>query len=637
MIQKLQNHKVRSAQSEKHVKREPYSKFQILGLTAMALAGLTSMIYEIAWTRTLSLVIGSSVYAFTIILAAFLTGIALGSFISARWIAASRHPLNIVILLLHLMVGLSAFATTYLFNQLPYLFTVLFKAHVQYEHISRLYKIHFLIAFLVMLPATIFSGAVFPVGLACLQGSSSRIGSLVGRGYAVNTLGGIIGALAAGWLFIPAIGILNTVCLAAAVNICFFIAGTVMLSSGNRSVRIISTTLCLSILSLLVYFHPSWNRRQMSSGMYLSAQYVLNTDKHSFQEYIERSGEPVFYEEGRTATVMVTQDTAAENTLLIINGKVDASSTYDMPMQVISAHLPLFMADHPDSILVIGFASGVTVGSVLQHPVAHMTAVEIERAVLEASRYFNDVNHRPLGDPRLTVIENDARNFLSVTDQKFDVIISEPPNPWITGVSNLFTREFFTIGKERLKKKGLYCQWVQIYQMSLENLKTIIRTFQSVFPYVFLFETIEYTDLILVGSDMPFDIDYACWKALIDQPTIQRDLERVNIHNVSDLIATFRMGSGSVRNFSGFGVINTDDNAYIEFSAPKSIYLYTRKINYKAIRENTDCVLDYLIINQQSGLNKKDILSQLLYAFLRRKSNKSAVCIREAQVMNESQ
>jgi len=564
-----------------------------VALISLAAAGFTGMAYEVAWSRTLALVIGSSVYAFTTMLTSFLVGIALGSAVATAWLRTQREARVEVLILLHVLIGLSAYCTTFLFGKLPYTFTVLFN-EVGERSQGYLWAIDFGIAFAVMLPATVFSGAVFPIAIRVLGRDLSSVGTLVGKGYACNTIGAIVGSFCSGWLLIPTIGIMGTVLFSIAANLCAALAGALVFRSGARRFRA-AVGLALPVLVAAVFvWHPSWNRLLMSSGMYKYAPEIGKLSPESFYKFTQGGYILRFYKEGITTTVTVAEEKAVPNMWLATNGKIDASSNADMPTQVLSGELPLLLARSPNDVLVVGFASGVTVGSVLQHPCKRVVAIEIEKAVIEASHLFSGVNHRPWGDRRLTIVENDARNYLLVTDEKFDVIISEPSNPWISGPSNLFTREFFEIGRSRLRHGGLFCQWLQLYGMSRPNLRALMRTFQGVFPHVMVFETIEQVDLVLVGSGLPLQVDYRELQRRMRRPSVRNDLARVGVKSAADLLSYFKIGTRALSRFAGEGPLNTDDNALIEFSAPKSLYLDTQELNDREIEQHADCVAEYL-------------------------------------------
>src|SRR3977135_820731 len=181
-----------------------------------------------------------------------------------------------------------------------------------------------------------------------------------------------------------------------------------------------------------------------------------------------------------------------------------------MPTQVMLGQLGVLTTPRLGHALIVGFATGVTAGSVLQSPIESMDCVEIEPAAVASSRYFEHVNNRPLSDPRLHLIIDDGRTYLRVNPATYNMIISEPSHPWVPGVANLFTREFFTLGRERLKEDGVFVQWLQIYQLSTESLRSVLATFHETFPYVAVFRVAgaaKGKDLILIGSRTPVRLD----------------------------------------------------------------------------------------------------------------------------------
>jgi spermidine synthase len=253
----------------------------------------------------------------------------------------------------------------------------------------------------------------------------------------------------------------------------------------------------------------------------------------------------------------------------------------------------MLLAPEPRNAMVIGFASGITVGAVTRYPVESVTAVEIEPAILGASRFFDPFNHRPLEDPRVRVVRNDGRNFLLVNDRRYDVIISEPSNPWMTVASNLFTREFFELGRSRLAPGGVFAQWLQLYGMSPDDLKALMRTFHAAFPHVLVFNTIEDADLILVGSERPLTFDLDDLSRRMSLLDVSVDLRRVDVKSPPDLLSYFILGTREVEAFTGAGPLNTDDNALIEFQAPKSLHYETRGVNVALLRQATTHSGDY--------------------------------------------
>jgi hypothetical protein len=227
---------------------------------------------------------------------------------------------------------------------------------------------------------------------------------------------------------------------------------------------------------------------------------------------------------------------------------------------------------------VIGYGSGVTIGAVTQFPIGHADVVELEPAVVEAgNRFFGEWNHHPEKDPRVRIVIGDGRNFLTQGDDKYDVIISEPSNPWITGVSNLFTTDYWKLARGRLAEDGVFCQWAQLYEMSSINIKTILRSFASVFPYTYVFAAEDLSsDVLLIATNEPLKLDLATLRRNWKNATLDKELERAGLPEAEDLIAQLLLVPEELPAFTAGAPLNTDDNARIEFSAPRDLLGSTR-------------------------------------------------------------
>ncbi|HXI03140.1 MAG TPA: hypothetical protein VNI57_08175, partial [Candidatus Saccharimonadales bacterium] len=324
----------------------------------------------------------------------------------------------------------------------------------------------------------------------------------------------------------------------------------------------------------------------MNSGMYA---YVTGMDKNdmseaSFDRYARKKNQLLYYEEGVTATVMVAKNAGEkENLFLALDGKVDASTAGDIQTQLLVGHVPMLYARTTSDVVVVGYATGMTVGAASLHHVRSLTAVEIEKAVIEASKLFTPYNNDPLSNPKVKIVIGDGRNFLQVTPDKYDVIISEPPNPWMTIAANLFTREYFQMGKDHLKPGGIFCGWVQLYGLPPNLVRAVLRTFGEVFPHISVYMPIPYADLVLLGSERPLEPDIPLMAEKMKDPRVAADLARIGIHSVPELLTYHVLDDAGARAFAGRGPINTDDNAMIEFQAPLSLYAGTRMPNAKAL------------------------------------------------------
>ena len=564
---------------------------RITVLAALLASGFTSMVYQVAWTRTLSLLIGSSVYAFTIVLVTFLVGISLGSLLISRWLDLLKGSLAWWIVLAQILIVCTAYATSSLVNLLPFYYTRGY--HWLEADPGWLHLLGFAVSALVILPSTLGMGAMFPLSIAFFYRSLEGVGRLVGNLYFLNTLGAILGAFSGGVVLLALLGIRTTLLSAITMNL-YVAALVAFFVPSSRRKRLLGGLLPLGLVALFMIVPPGWNPLLMSSGMFQYAS-ILEKDfsENDFWRLTEGDYHLLFYEEGLTTTISVLFN--GQDVILINNGKIDASNRIDIPTQSLLGHLPLLFHPRPRDVCVIGLGSGMSAGSALLHPIDSLTLLEIESAVLKASHYFDDVNNQPLADPRTEVVVADGRNYLVMTDRKFDVIISEPPNPWMTGVANLFTREFFQAAHSRLRADGILAQWLELYSLPPDGLRSILASYLSVFPHVQIFLTIEETDLVVLGSNSPLLLDLPLLGQRLARPEVAGDLVRSEIHDVADLISYFKIGENEIRAFAAGSPWNTDDNMRIEFSAPLHLGYDTGYIHEEDLNEATAGPMPYLV------------------------------------------
>jgi len=568
-----------SQKKARTLEREVSRRQVAIVIGGFAVSGFVALSYEVIWSRVLSLIIGSSVYAFSIMLTTFLIGLAAGAAIAARFVDRIRRPVP-AFALIEVGVGVASLIGAYLFDDLPYVFVQLYR-WIDSSAFGLLLFARFLVASLVIIVPTLLLGALFPLVVRIISsGKLTRAaGRTVGDAYAANTVGAIAGSFASGFILVPWLGLLGSMRLCVALN--FIVAAITFIATGYDSsepaqksrrfrtrARIgVAASVIMVIAAVLI--SPPWDPEVMSSAVYRYAPSLTDKTRQELSDYLKHGqGETVFYKEGITATVAVQQQGGGR--VLKVNGKPEASTAGDMPTQILIGALPLLVRERTDDVLLIGLGSGVTLGSVEQFPVQHVTCVELEPAVIEASHRFEDVNNKPLDDPRLRLVSNDGRNFIYTTDEKFDVIVSEPSNPWVTGVANLFTLEYFKRGAERLREDGLFSQWLQIYEMAPEDVRTLIATFRAAFPQVYLFRGAE-GDLMLLGSKSERRFNLSNLSARFQDPKISADLKRIGTARASDIVSRFYLGPAEITNLSSGAKLNTDDNALIEFNAPRRV------------------------------------------------------------------
>jgi len=540
------------------------------------ISGFVTIATQVAWTRLLTMIVGSSTYAFSIVVALFLMGLSGGSFVIARKSRAAK--LRATVLRVELLTAVSIFLSLVMANKIPGL---LINAGLRF-HISSwagLLTLQILsVALLILLPA-FFMGMVMPLVLVWAQTKQNdQSVQLVGRSYAVNTLGAIAGAFVAGFVLVPKLTTRFTILFAAVL--CIVVAGAAYqpkIDARDRDLRrAVATGLTLTLILLLILAAPRMNRADLSIGAYDSLVRVLAKSRGAVEdESVQRRGPEIhqllMYEEGPTSTVSVRKDW--DITSMAINGRTNASDRDDMATQVMLGQLPLLLAPRLKNALVVGYATGVTAGAILQSPIESVECVELEPTTVSGSRFFEHVNNHPLDDPRLHLIIDDARTYLRVIPTRYDMIVSEPSHPWVPGVANLFTREFFQLGRDRLNDDGIFVQWVQIYQLSTDSLRSVLRTFHETFPYVLVFRVQgawKGKDLLLVGSKTPLTLDRI--KERIGDSRIAAELARVNIKGEADVRAWYVCDEKQLAPAVAGAVINTDDNMHIETTVPREAF-----------------------------------------------------------------
>jgi spermidine synthase len=341
----------------------------------------------------------------------------------------------------------------------------------------------------------------------------------------------------------------------------------------------------------------------------------------------------LFYKDGLTATVTVTRNVRVEHQPLgiTINGKYDGSSHEDMENQRLLAHVPLLFHPNPQKVAVVGMGTGCTAGSASLYGIDKLTVIEIEPAVIEGARLFTEYNHDVLNNPKVAFKTTDARLFFRLNADPYDVIISEPSNPWLAGPSDLFTLEFFQLTANSMKENALFCQWIQLYALSPENVKTIICTFTKVFPYTYLISSSLDNEILLLGAKTEFYPDILAARKRMEQKEIREDLAdpNVDILNIFDLAARFRLGPKEIQQLVEEGAVNTDDLPVVAYQAPKELYIRTNEENMTLLSRFSKGIAPYIQKKFDSGVYKKDFFLSLAEAYRRYLKNSMEAIIAE--------
>jgi len=545
-------------------------------------SGFVTIGMQIVWSRILSMIIGSSTYAFTMVLALFLAGLAIGAWIIGFRKKAESTRLRRAVFVGQVLVVLSLFVSFRLTSAVPgLLIRIGFTLGIDSWH--GLLALQALAATVLVLGPAVAMGTIMPLVLTWTAAGTAPE-KLVGQAYALNTVGAITGAIVTTFVLIPVATARLAVFTMVAISI--FIAAIAYRPQKAADVALVRS-LAVGAAAVIViaglYLWPRLNLDELSIGAYDSFVRVLAQSRSvPDQPQGPNDHQLLMYDEGRTATVSVRRDWGI--TSVAINGRTNASDADDMPTQIILGQLAVLIAPRLDKGLLVGFASGVTAGSVLQSPLASVECVELERAAISSARFFEHVNHHPLNDTRLRMIVDDARTYLRVNPTKYDLIISEPSHPWVPGVANLFTREFFTLGRERLHHDGVFVQWFQIYQLSNESLRSILATFHETFPYVAVFRVegaAKGKDLILLGSLQPIELSRMAER--LNDARVRAELDRIGLHSVEDVRAWFVCDEKRLGPAVRGAVINTDDNMHVETVAAREAFRPTMEENARWI------------------------------------------------------
>ena len=539
-------------------------------------SGFVTISTQVSWTRILTMIIGSSTYAFSLVVALFLIGLALGAWLVARKDRSDR--LRSAILKVELFTALALLLSLFTLNKLPALLVTL-GLHFQTSSWLGLLALQIMAATLLILVPALLMGMVMPLVLVWANSDRNRAVARVGRSYAINTIGAIAGAFITGFLLIPKTSTRFTLLLAA--TCCLVVAAVAYKPAEGVRDPALKRALAIGLIPVatILFFviAPRMNLADLSIGAYDSLVRVLAQTREGVKQESNEPAAPevhelLMYEEGPTATVSVRKD--GNTVSMAINGRTNASdSMYDMPTQVMLGQLPLLFAPQINNSLIIGYATGITVGSMLQSPIQSVTCLELEPKTVTGSKFFDHINNRPLDDPRTTLIIDDARTFLRVTPNRYDMIISEPSHPWVPGVANLFTQEFFELGRARLSEQGIFVQWVQIYQLSTESLRSVLATYTSVFPHVLVFRVgglNKGKDLLLIGSNQPLSLDLLPER--MRDGRMAAEMARVDLKDEASVRDWYVCDETKLGPAVAGAKINTDDNMHIEMTVPREAF-----------------------------------------------------------------
>jgi spermidine synthase len=533
----------------------------------IALSGLTALGAEVTWTRLLSLLLGPSVYTFSVILAVFLLGLGLGSAFASRLVPRLNNPSAALGACQFLLVAAIAWSAFMIAAVLP--FWPIDRALAPSPWVN--YQIDVLRCASAVLPAALLWGASFPFALAAVSSSGDDPGWITAAVYVSNTVGAILGSLGVSMVLIPWLGTQQVERLLIALSLC---GGLLLFAPLLRSLspdssaetnpivrKVVVTAAALIAALLLIYGVPPTPAQLIAYGR----------DLLKFPNFPK----VLFFGEGATSSIAVTE---FDNNIRYFHvaGKVEASTLpEDLRQERMLGHLSAVLHPNPHSVLVVGFGAGITAGSFVLYPgIRRIVICEIEPLVPpNVGPYFKQANYDVLHDPRVEIVYDDARHYILTTKEKFDIITSDPIHPWVKGAGNLYTREYFDLVKKRLNPGGVVTQWIPLYESTRATTKSEFATFFKVFPggVVWANDRRGTTyDLVISGHRDPTQIDLDEVIERLGRPeyaSVRASLRDVDFSSVIDLFGTYLAQHSDVIPWLADAQINTDKNLRLQYLA----------------------------------------------------------------------
>ncbi|HIL00801.1 MAG TPA: hypothetical protein EYG06_01845 [Myxococcales bacterium] len=505
------------------------------GLIAVAaLSGFAMMTIQTILNRVGGLALGASVFTFAMVVAVFVLSIAVGSLvvsflprISSRMIVISQWLLVLFVVLLYGLIP-----------NAPYYAHGVRSLFQPTE--AAFYSFQFLI-FLGLLAALIvpigLSGALLPLLFHHLRKTVGELGTTAGSLYSWNTAGSLLGALLGGYVLLFFFDL----------HVVFRVAlGALVLCAGILTVLLLRVSPLAALLLVLVpavagiWVLPEWDPERLDSGLFRSREATALTYGGADSFFESRKRRVIFHRDGPSTTATVRKgrkDDERPGFSLSTNGKPDGNLIGDYPTMALAALIPALLAEENRRSFVIGYGTGVTAGELAAlSDMQEVHVAEISQAVLDAAPYFEVGNQAPLASPKVILHRSDAYRSLLRADGLYDIIVSEPSNPWVSGVEMLFSHEFLQAARDKLTPGGVYAQWFHLYEIDDQAVELVLRTYLSVFDQVSLWFTMQ-SDLVIMGiQDPERALDVKAMRARFERPDFQAAFERVNIHS---LVAAF--------------------------------------------------------------------------------------------------
>ncbi|MFC2173788.1 fused MFS/spermidine synthase, partial [Acidobacteriota bacterium] len=534
--------------------RRPLIPAQRLLALAYLLSGLLALVYEIAWIKSFCLVFDNTVHAFSLILAVYIGGLAVGGFIASRLLSRTGDPIYWLGMLIAL-VGVAALIGLPVYDRCAqYFFDAEFMRQAFGTSWFQYLLTQALIAVAVIfVPATLI-GASFPAAVAAWSRNPEKAGSEIGFMAGAGSLGAVLGPLLAGFVLIPFLGNQNTLVAAGYASILLGLSVILLLRKAPAS-RLLKAAIVPAALAL---------------GATLVVLLVPPSKLAGFEEQ-----DVVFRREGKSSTVEVYKDPVTGYQEMISNRRRREGG--DLPDDVRThrflAYLPGLLHPAPERVAVLGMGTGVTAGALLDFQPEQLVVAELSPEIIEAAQTCFATSNKDIANRRdgpARVVQADARNYLLLSTETFDLIVGDLFNPNRAGVGNLYTFEHFQMVKSRLEPAGIFCQWIALNQISTDNLRLVLRTFTAVFPHTSLFQFGPY--LALIATPESLSIDLFAYLARFDNAQLSQNILASGLGTPEQHLARFLFADEAVQRFAGEGKFNVDNRPLIEYRAPKDFH-----------------------------------------------------------------
>ncbi len=570
----------------------PHATGQVSGsfnlfLFVGAISGFCALGYEVLWFRTLLLAVLNDTYAFSIMLAIFLTGLTLGSWLASRYLRRERNWPGILAGVMA-AIGIISAISLPLFIVFHNSMFLPLRAQLASSFQSVALSGAMLAGVLMILP-TLLMGFALPVINRLYMDDTRNMGRRIGTLYAVNTLGAVLGSAVTGFVLVPAIGIIRSAIVLAALNV---LAGYAI----SRHRRVGSPD-C-----------PAWLPTTIAAtGAGMLGFVALASNPAALRIQMMPGTDTLFYREGASSIVTVIEkgDTRAA----FVNGNIVVGSTTGALQTVrLLAHLPVLLHPAPKSAAIVGFGMGVTSHAVALHPLVRIDIVEIAPEVIEAADWFKRLNGGVLNDHRIALHIEDGRNYLLRTNHRYDLITADPTHP-VLGSGNLYTQEYYRQCFERLAPDGVIAQYVPMHLLGNAEFRTLIGTFASVFDQSSLWYT--QSDLVIVGTKKPFSIPYGRLRDMLGDNAIRADLAQSGLDDPNRILGHLLLGPDEIRQFAATAETNSDDHPVIEFRGSRTMGADTRATNIDSLIPYLAPIEKYVAVEDEPAATRAALVGEL--------------------------